>query len=127
IVQVRGRTAPYLELSPGEPTQNLLKLAREGLIAGLGRAIRTAREENAVAKEDGFRIEGGGQLKDVTIKVTPFRGSPSSKGRYFLVLFEDSEPNSGPPVKLGPATHDDGGSARLQRELVATKEYLQSV
>jgi two-component system, chemotaxis family, CheB/CheR fusion protein len=23
IVQVRGRTAPYLELSPGEPTQNL--------------------------------------------------------------------------------------------------------
>ena len=36
IVQVRGRTAPYLELSPGEPTQNLLKLAREGLIAGLG-------------------------------------------------------------------------------------------
>src|SRR5208283_5102235 len=27
IIQVRGRTAPYLELSPGEPTQNLLKLA----------------------------------------------------------------------------------------------------
>ena len=25
IVQVRGRTAPYLELSPGEPTQNLLE------------------------------------------------------------------------------------------------------
>jgi two-component system, chemotaxis family, CheB/CheR fusion protein len=44
IVQVRGRTAPYLELSPGEPTQNLLKLAREGLIAGLGKAIRTARK-----------------------------------------------------------------------------------
>jgi len=51
IVQVRGRTAPYLELSPGEPTQNLLKLAREGLIAGLGKAIRTARQRNAAAKK----------------------------------------------------------------------------
>ncbi len=51
IVQIRGRTAPYLELSPGEPTQNLLKLAREGLIAGLGKAIRTARQTNAAAQE----------------------------------------------------------------------------
>ena len=58
IVQIRGRTAPYLELSPGEPTRNLLKLAREGLIAGLGKAIRTARQTNAIAKENGFRIHG---------------------------------------------------------------------
>ena len=127
IVQVRGRTAPYLELSPGEPTQNLLKLAREGLIAGLGKAIRTARQRNAVAKEDGFRIEDGGQLRDVTIKVIPFRSSSSSKERHFLVLFEEAEPNSSPPVTQKPATQDNGKSARLQRELIATKEYLQSV
>jgi two-component system CheB/CheR fusion protein len=126
IVQVRGRTAPYLELSPGEPTQNLLKLAREGLIAGLGKAMRAARETNAVAKEDGFRIEDGGRLKDVTIQVTPFRGSSSSKERYFLVLFEDAEPTSGPAVTEKPAT-EDGGGARLRRELTATKEYLQSI
>ena len=36
IVQVRGRTAPYLELSPGEPTQKLLKLARGRLDCRLG-------------------------------------------------------------------------------------------
>ena len=50
IVQVRGRTAPYLELSPGEPTQNLLKLAREGLMAGLGKAMGAARRTNAAAQ-----------------------------------------------------------------------------
>ena len=110
IVQVRGHTAPYLELSPGEPTQNLLKMAREGLIAGLGKAIRTARQTNAAAKEDGFRIEDGGQLKEVTIKVIPFTGSSSSKERYFLVLFEDAEPNGGPRAKHKPATHDNGGA-----------------
>ncbi len=126
IVQVRGRTSPYLELSPGEPTQNLLKLAREGLIAGLGKAIRAARQTNATAKEDGFRIEDGGQLRDVTIKVIPFTGPSASKGRYFLVLFEDAEPRPGPLVMRKPTIRDKGGSVRLRRELLATKEYLQS-
>jgi two-component system CheB/CheR fusion protein len=127
IVQVRGRTAPYLELSPGEPTQNLLKLAREGLIAGLGKAIRAARQTHAAAREDGFRVEDGGQLKDVAIKVLPFAGSSSSKERYFLVLFEDAEPNGAPAAMGKPAMPDKGGSARLRRELIATKEYLQSI
>ncbi len=128
IVQVRGRTAPYLELSPGEPTQNLLKLAREGLIAGLGKAIRTARQSNAVAQEDGFRIEDGGELKDVTIKVIPFRGPVLFRGALF--------PG---PVRGGTAgtaarerhqsrrRQSNGADARLRRELVATKEYLQSI
>ena len=127
IVQVRGRTAPYLELSPGEPTQNLLKLAREGLIAGVGKAIRTARRTNAVAQESGFRIEDSGLLHDVTIKVTPFRGSPTSDERYFLIKFEEARPNAGPRAKGKLAKRSNGDRGRLHRELLATKEYLQSI
>jgi two-component system CheB/CheR fusion protein len=126
IVEVRGRTAPYLELSPGKATQNLLKLAREGLIAGLGKAIRTAWQTNAVAHEGGFRIEDGGKLKDLNIKVIPFRGPSSSEERYFLVLFEETGPNGAPRAMPQPAIPGNGGSARLHHELVATKEYLQS-
>ena len=125
IVEVRGRTAPYLELSPGGPTQNILKLAREGLIAGLGKALRTARQTNATAQEGGFRIEDGGELQDVTIKVTPFRGSSSSE-RYFLILFEEPRSNGVPKTGTKPV-RPAGESARLLRELVATKEYLQSL
>jgi two-component system CheB/CheR fusion protein len=127
IVQVRGRTAPYLELSPGAPTQNLLKMACEGLIAGLGKAIRAARQTNAAAKEDGFRIEASGQLKEVAIKVIPLTGSSSSKERHFLVLFEDSERNGGSRARQKPSTRDNRESVRLRRELSATKEYLQSI
>ncbi len=94
IVQVRGRTTPYLELSPGAPTQNIIKLAREGLIAGLGKAIRTAKQRNAAATENGFRMEDGGQLKDVAIKVIPFRTASTAEERYFLVLFEESGPDA---------------------------------
>jgi two-component system CheB/CheR fusion protein len=127
ILQVRGRPGPYLELSPGEPTHNLLRLAREGLIAGLGKAIRTARQTNAIAQADGFRMEDGGELVDVKIAVTPFGASPSSKERYYLVLFEDAAPAGGPRAKRRPAAPDNRGSVRLRRELVATREYLQSV
>jgi two-component system CheB/CheR fusion protein len=127
IVQVRGRTAPYLELSPGEPTQNLLQLAREGLIAGLDKAIQTARRTNTIAKEDGFRIEDGGRQKDVTITVIPFRGTSASEERYLLVLFEDVEPTRGPNAAPVPTIEENRGSDRLRRELVATKEYLQSI
>src|ERR1022692_1638325 len=123
ILQVRGRTAPYLELSPGEPTQNLLKLAREGLIAGLGKAIRTARQTNAIAQESGFRIEDGGELKDVTIKAIPFHGPAPLEDRYFLIKFEEPQPNGSPRAITRPAGQTNGESARLLRELVATKEY----
>ena len=126
IVQVRGHTAPYLELSQGEPTHNLLKMAREGLTAGLGKAIRAARQHNAVAREEGFRIEGSGQLTEVAIKVIPFTGSSPSTERYFLVLFEDADRNRAPAPKHEP-TEDNADSARLRRELTAAREYLQSI
>ena len=125
IVQVRGHTAPYLELSPGEPTHNILKMAREGLIVGLGRAIRAARKTNATAKETGIRIEESGEVRDVAIKVIPFTGSP--KERHFLVLFENDERNIGPRTKEKLTTSGAGRSARLRHELAATKEYLQSI
>jgi two-component system, chemotaxis family, CheB/CheR fusion protein len=127
IVQIRGRTGPYLELSPGEASQNLLKLAREGLIAGLGKAIRTARQSNAAAQETGFRIEDGGELKDVTIKVRPFRGPSPIEERYFLILFEEERRSGARSATPKPATKSNGANARLRRDLVETKEYLQSL
>jgi two-component system CheB/CheR fusion protein len=51
----------------------------------------------------------------------------SSKERYFLVLFEDSGANGGSASIGKPAMPDNGGSARLRRELVASKEYLHSI
>jgi two-component system CheB/CheR fusion protein len=127
IVQVRGRPARYLELSHGEPTHSILRLAREGLIAGLGKAIQAARQTNAIARADGFRIEDSGELVDVKIAVTPFAGSPSAIERYFLVLFDDAVRAGGPKGMRKTAVPDNQGSVRLRRELAATREYLQSI
>ncbi|HTM36413.1 MAG TPA: ATP-binding protein, partial [Terriglobales bacterium] len=134
IVQVRGRTGPYLELPTGELSHNVLKMVREGMIAGVNKAIQAARQSNAVAKEEGLRIESSGQFVEVKIKVIPFRESASSKERYFLILFEDAAAAGPEPgaKKASAAQHKTakygaGEAARLRRELAATKEYLQSI
>jgi two-component system CheB/CheR fusion protein len=127
IVQVRGRTAPYLELSPGEPTQNILRMACEGLIAGLGKAIQTARQTDAPAREKAFRIEAGGELKDVSIRVIPLQTASREQERHLLVIFEDVPAQGGAKAARKSAIREQEGGARLRRELAATKEYLQSI
>ncbi len=127
IIQIRGRTSLYLEFSPGEPTYNLLSLAREGLLAGLRKAIRAARETNAIATESGFRLEDGGRLRDVAIKVIPCGGLQAGQERCFLILFEDIERGAGRAAKRPRAAKASGETSRLRDELVATKEYLQSI
>ena len=134
IVQVRGRTGPYLELPTGELSHNVLKMVREGMIAGLNKAIQAARGHNAVAKEEGLRLESNGLFIEVKIKVIPLRES-SSKERYFLILFEDTAPAAGPEpgntkataAKRKTPSHNGREATRLRRELAATKEYLQSI
>ncbi len=125
VVQFRGRTAPYLELAPGEPTSSLVKLAREGLIAGVGKAIHLARQGNAPVTEKGFRVKSDGRLTDVAIMVAPIRSPSAPEAKYFLVLFTDIEADTAKApgeTAIGPDAQCD----RVLRELVATKEYLQS-
>ena len=44
IVQFRGATGMWLEPSPGKPTSNLLKMAREGLAFELRNALHKAKK-----------------------------------------------------------------------------------
>ena len=66
-------------------------------------------------------------MKDVAINVTPFRESNASKERYFLVLFEDAPRVAAQPAEKTAAPAGNGDITRLRRELLATKEYLQSM
>jgi two-component system CheB/CheR fusion protein len=134
IVDVRGRTGPYLELSPGEPSHNLLRMVREGLIASVSKAIQTARQTNATAHEDGMLFASSSEFHEVKVKAIPFQKSPSSE-RYFLILFENAASAAAKPPgsakstspKGKPPKREEGEAARLRLELAATKEYLHSI
>ena len=140
VLQVRGRTDPYLQVPQGAPTASLTQMVRSGLIAGLKAAVEQARKKNQPVSEKGLRVKGNGDFGMVDVRVSPNRG-PEGKDRCYLVLFEESAGSEAPSPKLAKrgkpgaaAQPSDRAVDRLEREIVrleselnGTRDYLQSI
>lgn len=131
IIQFRGRTGAYLEPAAGMPSVNLLKMARDGLLAGLRAAVNQARKENVLVRKEGLHVLESGHSLLVNVDVVPING-PFQKGEYFLILFRDASSQAMAGCSILPreefyqATSADE-LLRLKQEVAATKEYLQSI
>ncbi|MDP8991353.1 MAG: PAS domain-containing protein, partial [Acidobacteriota bacterium] len=129
VLQVRGETSHYLQIPPGEPTTDLTRMVRPGLLAALRSAIRKARQQGIQVKETGLRVQGtGGEAREVDLRVSPIR-DPNSKEPCFLILFDDAMRSKAPAVKKKVKAPKRAAEevARLEEELRATREYLQSI
>ena len=133
ILQYRGDTGPYLAPAPGKASLNLLKMLREGLVVGVRAAILRCRKEQAPVRDEGLRVRSDGGWHELAVEVVPVTGGGLEEGG-FLVLFEDASQARGlqPVTSEGAPTSEeppaaDPDTARLARELSATREYLQSV
>jgi two-component system CheB/CheR fusion protein len=132
IVHFRGHTGPYLEAASGEPSLNVLKMARGGLLYPLRSALNTARRRRRAVRKEEVLVQRNGDWRAVNLEVLPL---VTSRGEYFLVLFETpggaAQPKgrkTAPATPKRPRTAD--GDARvgdLRRELAASREYLQSI
>ena len=155
ILQFRGETGRYLAPAAGEPSLNLLKMAREGLLLELRDALNECRRTATTVQRSGVRILFEGEIREIGLRILPVE-LPGLAERSFLVLFE--EPTPEPPSVSGtagaagadslahrlsrwlwraslPATTSPPAGAspnelemdRLRRELAAMCDYLQSV
>jgi two-component system, chemotaxis family, CheB/CheR fusion protein len=128
ILQFRGRTSTYLEPAPGAASFNLLKMAREGLLADLRAVIHEARKKDTSVRREGITVSSEGQTQNVNVDVIPFVGP--SNGRYFIILFEAERPEPGAKSrrkKSAVPAAETKQTIRLKRELEATRDYLQSI
>ncbi len=128
-MQFNGQTGPYLEPSPGEPSFDILKLAREGLSHGLRTALQTARKTRKTGDSSrGCASVRARRRRTIDIEVIPVvrQGHP-----YYLVLFQTPDAirqrrkaASRPSARrrLPPRSR----ISKLEEELAATREYLQS-
>ena len=134
VIQFRGHVSPYLKPVPGSAPFNILKMAREGLAAKLRSAVARARKTGAQVRTDALRVRSDGGLHRVRLEVLPIGSSPPTR-RHYLVLFEPVASARGqPPASRAPDRKTARGRetreddfARLERELAATREYLQSI
>src|SRR5271157_3763451 len=87
ILQFRGQTGDYLAPPPGEPSHNLLKMAREGLMLPLHDLLNECRQGNASVRRSRVQIRGEGAIRETDIVVLPVK-LPDSNERCCVVMFE---------------------------------------
>ncbi|HVR61920.1 MAG TPA: chemotaxis protein CheB [Polyangia bacterium] len=140
IVQTRGQTGAFLELSPGEPNLNLFKMLREGLLFGVRSALNEARKTGQTARKEGIKLRSNGHLRTLDVEVIPLTAA-NVADRHFLVLFDhaqarpdDGEAARGPvaqasasPDKKKERSVEDARLDELKQELATSREYLQSI
>ena len=126
ILQFRGKTSPYLESPPGEPSHNLLRMAREGLFPVLRSAIEECRKQNTAVHRKGMRIRKDDQMREIDIQVLPVK-LPDSAESCFLVLFEEGNAPIKPILPASEDTPESDEVAQLRQELSSMHEYVQSI
>ncbi|HXY41405.1 MAG TPA: CheR family methyltransferase, partial [Vicinamibacteria bacterium] len=129
ILQFRGRTGPFLEPAPGDASLNLLKLAREGLLHDLRSALQAARTSRKPVRREGVRVRSNGGWTEIDLEVLPLT---SLHALHYVVLFQRREQVGRraarpQPVEPPPARRGDRRTAQMERELAATREYLQAI
>jgi two-component system, chemotaxis family, CheB/CheR fusion protein len=92
VIQYRGRTTPYLEPPSGKPSQNVLKLARNGLGIELRTLIDAAKQKGTPVRKDGVLFEGKGHKLNLNVSVSPLGDKNSGNPVSFLILFDDVTP-----------------------------------
>jgi two-component system CheB/CheR fusion protein len=133
ILQFRGETEPYLKQAAGEASFSLMKMAREGLVAGLHSALKESLKQNRQVTRENLRLEHNGRFRNIDVEIVPLKLGPGGE-RYFLVLFEEARETITPPPPEtepvaeapGPEGQDGLYIRQLREELAATKEYLQA-
>lgn len=123
ILYFFGGTDRYLAAPAGEPTQDLMMMAREGLRTKLRSAIHKAVRENGPVTLADAQVKRNGDYQPVIVTILPVQEPPGADG-LLLVTFRDSDQDVPPPRP--PETAEESVVRQLEFELKATKEDLQS-
>jgi two-component system, chemotaxis family, CheB/CheR fusion protein len=127
ILQFRGETGPYIEHASGSSSLNLHRVVRPELLVEISPAITEARETGSTVHRTGLTID---DRMELVLKVIPLKAS--SAYNCYLIIFEDA--TNGPSRRRGrqsasstlPESEKDRRLAQLERDIAATRDYMQS-
>lgn len=127
VVYFHGTTRDFLEQPPGEPTRELLAMARDGLGLKLRGALREASKSDQSITVHG-RVDQGDASRTVAITVMPLPAFRQS-GKLTLVSFAPGTPAGEPTGHL--AVREDAGETTsgervLQEELASMRAELRN-
>jgi PAS domain S-box-containing protein len=130
VVYYHGDTRPFLQQLSGEPTRDLLLLAREGVRGAVRAALQRAAGGGRAVVTDGWADLDGGRRVRVAVVASPIAPDPAADERaapdYFVVSFEDRGELPAPSAVPEPGTETADELRRLRNELQSTIEELQT-
>jgi two-component system CheB/CheR fusion protein len=129
VLHVSESAARFLQISPGEPSRDLLKLVIPELRIDLRAALHQAGQERSTVQVKDIELlpeHGGGKI---TLSVLPALREYDPALDYFLIFFEadvaDVPPGTSPkPVQL--ASPGESPVSQLEEELSRAKTQLRS-
>ena len=125
VLYLVGHTDNYLKAPTGEPSFNVLKMAREGLQHKLCAALhRVIKQQKMIIYED-VQVKKNCDIQSINLIVRPLIGNHLHHG-LTMVIFEKQTTTQ----KLVPHETTDVESephiSSLEQELQSTREYLQT-
>ncbi len=127
ILYIHGQTGKYLEPPPGQPTVNVLEMARKGLRLELRTALQNAVSNNRKVALRDLRVITESGIQPVNLTVKPIREVEQSEG-LFLVTFDDVRPvrKAAPDRIKGRSGRESKHVTELEQDLRYTRESLQA-
>ena len=131
IIYFHGKTDLYLTPPVGDPTFNILKMARPDLRYALSSLLQKAVSRNTTAVSKGVSFKHGRTARTVDLAVKPLTDDVAAQG-LTMIIFEDRTLPEGPLEKKKKTARKVKKEAppriiALEQELLSTKEYLQTI
>ncbi len=128
ILYFHGSTDRYLTHPPGEPSFNLITMAREDLRYQLNAVLNKAVKQKKAVVRDTLQVKQQEGYQNIGIAVRTIPQS-SLKQKVLMVVFEEKLPLAEQSTKKKKTVGTQRTNLRvtsLEKELQSTKEYLQA-
>ncbi|MGZ8199659.1 MAG: chemotaxis protein CheB [Methylosarcina sp.] len=89
ILYIHGETGKFLRPAPGQPTHNILEMAREGLAMELRNSLHVVASEKMTILNRLVQVKTNGGFTPVNLSVRPME-DPQSKQNLLLVSFQEA-------------------------------------
>jgi len=121
-----GQTDNYLKTPVGDPSFNILKMAREGLQHKLSVALHRIVKQQKTLIYEGVQVNKNGHIQTINMLVRPLTGNYLPHG-LTMVIF-DNQASFREKTPHHNMTDIESGTqvSSLEQELQSTREYLKT-
>lgn len=125
ILHFRGSTSNYLEQSPGKPSHNLLKMAKNGLSFELRNILHKVKKEKAPFIKRNIPVQGVDGRRIISIEAIPL---PNLVEPHYLIVFHENSLSANPrPGSKIKKEDKDLLIQQLEKELAQTRDDMRTI